>query len=62
MTRLFIYTKDVQVLTGKSERTALRIIAAIKNQFKKARHQHINVLEFSEYMGVRLEFVLEKLR
>jgi hypothetical protein len=62
MARLIICAKDIQQITGKSERTALRLMNKIKKQFHKARHQSINVMEFCEYMGLKLDHVLENLK
>jgi hypothetical protein len=62
MSRLIICTKDVQQLTGKSERTALRLMDKIKKAYQKAKHQQVNVAEFCEYMGLKLDLVLSVLR
>jgi hypothetical protein len=46
MARLFVYTKDVQVLTGKGRTAAHRLIMAIKAELNKGRKDLVTVEEF----------------
>lgn len=48
--RICIYAKDVQVLTGKSERYARKVIAQVRHHFSKDRGQLLTIREFCEYM------------
>jgi hypothetical protein len=50
--RLCIYPKDIQLLTGKSERSARKIIARLKVIHSKERHQLVTVKEFCDYIGM----------
>ena len=50
--RICIYPKDVQILTGKSERSARKIIAKLRLIYSKERHQLVTVKEFCDYIGL----------
>lgn len=54
MNRICIYPKDIQVITGKSERQSRNIIAKIRKVQNKEKHQSVTVDEFCEYMGLKL--------
>lgn len=62
MDRIVIYAKDIQVVTGKSERTSRTILKKIRESFSKEKHQAITVSEFCRYLGLPLEEVTKKLR
>lgn len=62
MSRLFIYTKDVQVLTGKGKTAAHRLIMAIKKSLDKQKYLPLTVQEFCEYTGLSLDIVVERLK
>ena len=53
--RFFIFPKDVQAITGLSERYGQNTIARIKKKLGKEKHQLVTVLEFCEYMHISLE-------
>lgn len=55
--RSVIYPKDIQRITGKSERTGRRIIERIRKQEGKKKHQLITISEFAEYSGIEEEIV-----
>ncbi|HWC53426.1 MAG TPA: hypothetical protein VG676_07570 [Chitinophagaceae bacterium] len=57
-TRLCIYPKDVQRITGKSESYGRLLLKKIKIHLKKQDHQVITVEEFCQYMGLKKEDVL----
>jgi hypothetical protein len=59
--RTVIYPKDVQRITGKSERTGRRILERIREVHGKEKHQLITVSEFSSYIGIDTETVQEYL-
>lgn len=61
MARLFIYTKDVQHLTGKGRTAAQRLIAAIKNKTCKTKHDQITIEEFCLHTGLNVDLVLKQL-
>lgn len=52
MNRLCIYTKDVQLITGKGERQSREIIKQIKLLKNKTKHQVVTIQELSEYLGL----------
>jgi hypothetical protein len=60
--RACIYPKDIQCITGRSERYGRKLLNAIKNHFGKQKHQFITSEEFAEYSGINLEIVNEYLR
>ena len=57
MNRITIYPKDIQRITGKSERQCRNILNDIKVFYKKQKHQIITIEEFCNYMGVDLNKV-----
>lgn len=52
MFRICIYTKDIQVITGKSERGARMVLNDAKVFYKKQKHQMVTIREFCDYMGL----------
>jgi len=57
MKRICIYPKDVQVVTGKSERYGRTIINKIKEHHHKEKHQLVTIDEFCDYMGFEISKV-----
>ncbi|NRB84688.1 MAG: hypothetical protein HRU49_13115 [Winogradskyella sp.] len=57
MSRICIYPKDVQVVTGKSERYGRTIIKAIKERLNKEAHQLVTIEEFCDFMGFEISKV-----
>ena len=57
--RICIYPKDIQIITGKSERYGRRIIKSIKDKLEKESHQLVTIEEFCEYMGLNISRVEE---
>ncbi len=62
MNRLCIYPKDIQIITGRSDRYGRKLIKKIKEHFKKQQHQVVTVEEFCQYMGLQQETVARQLR
>ena len=52
MTRVCIYPKDVQIITGKSERWGRETIKKIKLKLSKEAHQMVTLEEFCNHMGL----------
>ena len=50
--RICIYAKDIQLITGRSERYAYKIIAKIKRVNGKRNDQLITIKEFAEFSGI----------
>ena len=62
MERVCIYPKDVQLVTGKSERWGRDVIKKIKSHLAKLPHQLVSIDEFCNYTGLSETSVKEKLR
>lgn len=56
--RLCIYPKDVQRITGKSERYGRMLLQKIKQHFEKEEHQFVTVEEFCKYTGFKKDDVV----
>jgi len=50
--RICIYPKDIQRITGKSERHARNLLSKIREYLEKEPHQFITTYEFAEYYGL----------
>jgi hypothetical protein len=59
MQRVVIYPKDVQRITGKSEKYSRRLIKKLKETNGKAQHQFISIEEFANYSGLPVELIKE---
>ena len=57
--RISIYPKDIQLITGKSERTSRSIFNKIRLCFNKKKGQIVTVKELSEYLGISEEYVIQ---
>lgn len=57
MKRICIYPKDVQIVTGKSERYGRIIINKIKEHLNKEKHQLVTIDEFCSFMGFEISKV-----
>jgi hypothetical protein len=55
--RIIIYPKDIQLITGKSERYGRMMLRRVKDHFHKANHHLVTVDEFCEYTGIGVEVV-----
>ena len=51
-TRMVIYAKDIQRITGKTDRSARNIIYALRQSLGKQKHQFISVREFCAFMKI----------
>lgn len=56
--RMIIYPKDVQRITGKSERYGRYLLERVKTACKKEKHQFVTVAEFCHYTGLEFDQVL----
>jgi hypothetical protein len=57
LTRAVIYTKDIQRITGRSERYSRKILNKIKSKKGKLKHQLVSLAEFCEYLGLSVDEV-----
>ncbi len=55
--RVCIFPKDVQRITGRSERYGRLLLHQIRKHLDKQPHQFITAGEFAEYTGIELEMV-----
>jgi hypothetical protein len=55
--RVIIYPKDVVRITGKSYRQSLRILQDLKKSLNKPSNQLVNIKEFCDYSGLKIEQV-----
>ena len=60
--RACIYPKDIQRITGRSERYGRKLLNDIRTYFGKQPHQFITAEEFAEYSGISHELVNEYLQ
>jgi len=58
MTRICIYPKDVQILTGKSERYGRNILNKIRKLNNKKKDQPVTIYEFCEYLNLQVEEII----
>lgn len=57
--RITIYAKDIQNITGRSERTARKMFAAIRKKLNKQKGDFITVEEFCIYAGFKEAHIIE---
>ncbi len=66
MKRIIIHTKDVMIITGKSERYSRYLIKKIKEEIGKREYQYLTIREFCEYLGLNPDevrkFCFERLK
>ena len=55
--RMCIYPKDVQLITGKSERYGRKLLKEIKVELKKDKRHFVSLEEFCQYTGLDPEQV-----
>lgn len=53
--RCVIYPKDIQIITGRSERYSHSLIQKIRKFYQKESHQYITLNEFSAFSGIPIE-------
>lgn len=57
--RMCIYPKDIQRITGKSERHSRNLLSKIKEYLDKEPHQFVTIEEFALFTGIKKELVEE---
>ncbi|WP_062125910.1 hypothetical protein [Geofilum rubicundum] len=60
--RICIYAKDIQRITGKSEKTGYRMLGAIRKKLGKKPHQFVTMEEFADYTGIALADVSQYIK
>jgi hypothetical protein len=56
--RICIYPKDIQRITGRSERYGRNILSEIKIKLNKEPHQVVTIHYLAEYSGLDLQIVM----
>lgn len=51
--RIVIYAKDVEIITGRKERTARKILQSIREKLGKEKWEFVTIREFCEYTGIQ---------
>lgn len=51
--RIVIYVKDIQNITGRSERTSQKMMTAMRKKYNKKRGDFITAEEFCNYTGLK---------
>lgn len=57
LSRIVLSIKDIQRLTGRSERQSRRILTAVRKMFGKRPRQPVSIQEYCRYTGLREEDV-----
>lgn len=57
--RIIIYPKDVEIITGRKHSTACRLLREIRKAAGKAKHHYVTIMEFCLYTGIKEELVRE---
>jgi tRNA U34 5-carboxymethylaminomethyl modifying enzyme MnmG/GidA len=55
--RACIYPKDIQRITGRSERYCRKLINKIKEYLDKEPHQFLTVKDFANYSGIEEDII-----
>tara|TARA_R110000850_G_scaffold32285_1_gene88863 strand:- start:2117 stop:2347 length:231 start_codon:yes stop_codon:yes gene_type:complete len=50
--RCIVYPKDVQIITGRSERYGQLLLQKIRVFHNKKPHQYVTIQEFSDFSGI----------
>lgn len=61
LSRIILGTKDIQRLTGRSERQARRILQAVRMLLGKQPRQPVSLREYCRYAGLSEEEVVRQL-
>lgn len=61
MKRVVIYTKDIMIITGKSERSSRDLLKRIKTHFGKEEYQYLSITEFCQYTGLNEEEIQKRI-
>lgn len=57
--RVCIYPKDVQLITGKSERYGRLLLRRIRKHSSKKPYSMVSIVEFCEYTELDIEQVMQ---
>jgi len=57
--RVCVYPKDVQRITGRSEKYARRLLNTIRQNLNKQSYQFVTIEEFAQHVGIDIETVMQ---
>ena len=57
--RIVVYPKDVQRITGRTEKYGRKLLRQIKEQLGKEEHHYVTIDEFSSYTGIDVQIISE---
>lgn len=57
--RLCLYPKDIQLVTGLSYKQSRLYLQKLKFHYRKEKQQYVSIAEFCSYAGLSLEEVLD---
>lgn len=61
-TRIVVYTKDVALITGKTGRTARKLLTRVRKHYGKDNRSLVTVEEFCAYTGFDPDVVMSLLQ
>jgi len=61
LSRVVIYPKDIELITGRTDRYARLVIQKIRKHYGKTKGQLISVSELAAYLGLPLADVIATL-
>jgi hypothetical protein len=61
MKRLTIYPKDIQIITGRSERYSRKLLEKMRAHFNRNKDGLITIQEFCSYTGLNHEEVEKRI-
>ena len=62
MKRICIFTQDIQLITGKSDRNCRKILSDIKKSLNKEKHQLVTIEEICNYLGIEKSSVMDLIK
>lgn len=62
LNRICIYPKDIQRITGRSERYGRKLLQECKAQLGKQEHQLVSIEEFADFIGLPAEKIQEYIK
>ena len=60
-TRIVIYAKDIERITGRRPRTCYSILQKIKSFYNKQKNDLVTIKEFSQFMNIDEELIRDYL-
>lgn len=61
-TRVVLYTRDVENITGRRGRTARKLIQKIRDALGKSKDEFITIKEFSFFTGIEEDLIKDFLQ